>query len=399
MKKFSASLLILLFFTGSSISYEYTPVVETIASSFIHSMDSQMPFNMPMRVFSGNDGTLYVVDTFNNMIHKIDSYGDVVQFAGDIVMLDDTPLLDSSHFPMGFHHDGSLENALFNRPVDAVIDAYGNIFIADHSNHAIRVIDTSAVFNNDSDINRYVTSVFTLAGGNGAGYLNGFGLETMFHYPSALALDSAGNLYVADTGNSAIRRIDVNGYVTTVAGLGGEYGYRNGNAGESLFHHPRGIVVNENGIIFVADTGNHLIRIIDGNAVRTLAGMYRLPFPRLMLGRHLRGVTNYPLGGFADSEYGKYAMFGAPIGLTLWNDVLIVADSLNHAIRAILPTGEVITIAGTGYSGYANGSLHESMFFNPQGVYIFGDELIIVDTGNNLIRRITNFNESMRDYL
>jgi len=389
MKKISAYFLILLLFTGGNMNYEFTPVVEKVASTFTYTTDSnQISFNMPMNVFSGGDGTLYVLDTFNNMIHKIDSYGNTTLFTGNIVMLDEyTPLLDSFQFPMGFHRDGSLENALFNRPVDGVKDAYGRIFIVDHSNHAIRVIDTSVLYNNDLEENRYITSVFTLAGGNGAGYSNGFGLEATFYYPSAIAIDSDGNLYIADAGNNVIRRIDTNGYVTTVAGLGGVFGYRNGNANESLFRHPMGIAVNETGTIFVADTGNHLIRIIEGNAVRTLAGTYTLPFQGLGVGRRIHAIPNYPQGGFGDTGYYNGATFNAPKGLTLWGDVLIVADSLNHAIRAVLPTGEVSTIISA--RGDVNETLHEPIISVPQGVYVLDNKLLIVNMGNNSILRIT----------
>jgi len=245
-KVFICLLSILLLSTGGYM--EYIPIVETVANASVHSMDSnQIPFNLPANVFSDENGTLYVLDTFNNMIHKIDSYGNVVRFAGNILMLDEhTPLLDSSRFPMGFILDGYLEDALFNRPVDAVQDANGRIFIVDRSNHAIRVIYTT--FANDdgleSEEGYYVVSVFTFAGGGNAGYANGRGAEAMFYYPSALALGSCGNLYIADTGNNAIRRIDTSGYVTTVAGQAGRHGYRNGIAREALFYHPMGIAVN-----------------------------------------------------------------------------------------------------------------------------------------------------------
>jgi len=133
-----------------------------------------------------------------------------------------------------------------------------------------------------------------------------------------------------------------------------------------------------------------------------LAGTYHLPHPQFRQGVNVRGIENQPTGGFADSEYGKYAMFNMPIGLALWNDVLFVADSMNHAIRIILPTSEVITITGTGSPGYINGFLSESMFHVPQGVYVFGNELIIIDTGNSLIRRIVlpryDYDEDMGDY-
>ena len=260
--------------------------------------------------------------------------------------------------------------ALFNRPAGFAVGANGSIFIADSANNAIRVIENGAVY--------------TFAGGETAGHVNGRLYAARFNQPRAIAIGPCGNLFVADTLNHVIRRISEDGNVTTIAGTPGVFGMRNGAAGTAAFDSPMGIVVCPAGRIFVADTGNHLIRVIENGEVRTLAGTVVLPAEP--------GFDNYPLGGFAD---GFAAMFGSPTGLAFWGENLIVADSMNHKIRAVLPTGETITLAGTGYPGYLNTAPASASFHLPSGLYVRNNRLYIADTGNNLIRtmelRTTDF--------
>ena len=366
--------------------YTYTPIVVTMVGigSSGHTDGELAQFTMPMSIFSGENGVLYVLDTYNNLVRQVDSHNEVSRFAGDIVMLDDTqPLLDSFRFAQGFFRNGVLSSnatnirddvALFNRPTDGVMDSEGRIFIVDRSNHAIRMI-------HDGHVSIH-------AGGNGAGYEGG--MEAMFFYPTAIAMGNNGNIYVADTGNNAIRRINASGYVTTVAGSPNQAGYNNGDIRNALFNQPMGIAVADDGTIFVADSGNHLIRVIESRQVRTLAGTYVLP-----QGEGLNEWEQQPIGGFANSyvnhnNYFSGAMFNMPMGLALLDDMLIVADSVNHVIRVIqLSSGEVATIGTGRIPNYANGFIQEAMFHLPQGVYVFGNNLIIADTGNNNIRKIT----------
>ena len=321
-------------------------------------------FNLPMGVFGGENGELYVLDTYNNMIRIIDYQGHVSRFAGDILMDGDFPVLDMFRFPRGFHRDGPLEYALFNRPTAGAIDEAGRMFIVDSGNHAIRVIIDRAVY--------------TFVGGV-AGHKDGPIAYAMFYHPTALAIDSYGNLYIADTGNSAIRRIDTSGYVTTVAGIPGQFGFNDGPAEEALFNEPMGIAIGTEGAIFIADSNNHLIRVLEGGYVRTLAGIFQLPNEDDPYDEW----DMLPIGGYED---GIFAMFNTPIGIALWGDNLIVADSLNHAIRMVRPCGEAFTIVGTGHPGHGDG--FNAMLHLPKGVYIFGGELIITDTGNNMIRKM-----------
>ena len=339
------------------------PEVQTIAGTGAHGYNdgspSQTQFNLPMGVFSTNDGTIFVTDTYNNLIRRIDTNGITTTIAGEIQGDDEFG------FPLGRYREGNLSQALFNRPTSGVIAADGTIFISDSGNHIIRKITPYGhvyTFASETDEEDDETAVF--------------------YHPMALAFAPDGSIVFADTLNHVIRKVDMEGNATTIAGIPGVYGFNNGANDEALFNTPMGIAVDKNGVIFVADTGNHLIRVIQDGFVSTLAGT--LLFPNQVAWVETAGeFDDIPIGGFAD---GFEAMFDSPIGLALWNDILIIADSSNHRIRAVLPSGEVITLAGTGYPDGNSGVALFAAFQLPQGVYVLGDMLYIADTGNNLIR-------------
>jgi DNA-binding beta-propeller fold protein YncE len=133
-------------------------------------------------------------------------------------------------------------------PAGVAIDPHGNVIVADFSNHRIRKITPAGV-------------VSTLAGSGINGFRDGPGVDAQFTDPSGLAVDAAGNAYVADEGNNRIRKIAPDGIVTTLAGTGAR-GFRDGAAAEAQFAAPMGIAVDPSGDIFVADSGNHRIREI-----------------------------------------------------------------------------------------------------------------------------------------
>ena len=192
---------------------------------------------------------------------------------------------------------------------------------------------------------------------------------------------------MADTLNNCIRKIDPDGNVTTVAGVPETGGYSDGEAGEALFNEPSGIAVNSDGsVIFVADTGNHVIRKIDVDAglVTTFAGM--------MTGE--ADDDGEPLGGFKNGV-ALSAVFNLPRGLALsespadGKSVLFVADSGNHMIRAVTPGGIVITVAGSGEAGDRGGSCMDDALNAACGVSVMNGVLYIADTGNNKIKAVS----------
>lgn len=207
--------------------------------------------------------------------------------------------------------DGAAGASRFSDPYGVAIDPRGVVYVADGGEaNRIRVIRPDG-------------SVATLAGG-AEGFADGAGAAAAFHTPSALALDHAGNLYVADTGNHAIRKVAPDGGVTTLAG-GGEPGYLDGVGRAARFNGPVGIAVDDAGIVYVADTYNDRIRRIgpDG-AVSTLAGS---GVPMLLDGAALQ------------------AGFDTPSALAVGRDgAIYVADTGNHALRRI-KDGMVDTLA------------------------------------------------------
>lgn len=216
----------------------------------------------------------------------------------------------------------------------------------------------------------------TLAGNSGYGIADGTGSDARFQFPQGVAVDASGNVYVADTQNSTIRLIDTSGNVSTLAGLAGNTGSTNGTGSAASFKYPQGITVDVAGNIYVADTGNDLIRMVTpAGIVTTLAGT--------------TGVT-----GTANGT-GTNAQFKLPASIAvdaLTN--LYVADTYNSTIRSLTFSGSnwvVKTIAGSaGTNALRDGVGTNAFFYQPAGIAVDNaGNLYVADTGNNAIRELT----------
>jgi len=257
--------------------------------------------------------------------------------------------------------DGTNSNARFNDPAGLAVAADGAVFIADNQNHAIRRIGTNGV-------------VTTLAGLLGTpGSADGSGSAARFDSPTGLALGPDGALYVSDTGNHTIRRVTTNGIVTTLAGSAGNADYADGSAAAARFNQPLGLAVAPDGTVLVADSGNHLIRVITTNSiVSVLAG-------------------NPETFGSADGT-GTNAFFNSPVGLALAADgSLFVSDANNFTIRRVSAAGVVTTIAGaTGQDGAVDGPASSARFGKPAELALAPNgTLYIADAAHHTIRRLT----------
>jgi len=216
-----------------------------------------------------------------------------------------------------------------------------------------------------------ITTVSTIAGNREEGTADGKGAAARFFGPRGVAIDAQNNIYVADTRNHRIRKITPDGTVTTLAGTG-EEGFAGGLRQNARFNRPSSLVLDPQGNIYIIDMGNNCIRKITSDGqVSTLAGSY------------------YP--GFADGK-GSLAKFHSPRAITIDNaNNLYVTDTENNAIRKITPDGTVSTFAGNPYKyGSADGEGKEATFFYPLGIVSDGHgNIFVADNGNRKIRRIT----------
>ena len=292
---------------------------------------SAAQFNTPRAVATDGAGNVYVSDTGNDTIRKVSAGGITTTLAG-------SPGLAGSV-------DGTGSAARFTKPEGLVIDSAGNVIVADFGNNTIRRITPAGV-------------VTTLAGTAGVrGAANGTGAAASFNSPVGVALDAAGNIYVADSGNQLIRKVTPAGVVTTYAGVAGTAGSADGPAASATFRGPSGVAVDTAGNVYVGDSNNATIRKIDTSAVVSTAA-----------GR----------AGITGSTDGSAALFNNPNGVVAdATGNLYVADSANGTIRKITPAGVVTTVAGVadGRSGVQTGALPGRLVF---------PFLIAIDSAGNL---------------
>jgi len=203
-------------------------------------------FNAPVGIARDVAGNYFVADSMNHTIRKVTPAGVVTTLAGSAGAAGDV--------------DGTQAAARFNLPSGIAVDANGNVFVSDTNNNLIRKVTPAGV-------------VTTFAGlGGVSGSSDGKGNAALFNLPGGMTIDPTGNLYVADTGNSTIRRITPAGVVDTIAGLPTIAGLKDGSGVAAWFNQPRDVCINPNGALYVADTGNASIRRIDPNGnVTTLA--------------------------------------------------------------------------------------------------------------------------------
>jgi len=316
-------------------------------------------FNFPFGIAADNSLNLYIADTNNNLIRKATRISDgsynVTTIAGDV-----QSLITNGYYTTGKRNlklpvpygeniglnagwrDGSGINTSFNLPSGIVVDNSGNILVADSSNNVIRKLSLAS----DGSYN-----VTTVAGNHLIrGWQDGSGSNAHFKYPFSLAKDKKGGIYVIDAYNNVVRKMtytaDGSLNVVTIAGFYGSSGpqFQDGIGTNALFNFPGSITVNDDGsVIYVADTGNSLIRKVqlikggpnDGSYnVTTVAGTaYTVPGSSTSIGFYNLGKTD---------GVGNVASFRYPAGITLdLSGSLIVADTNNQIIRKTYPISDI----------------------------------------------------------
>lgn len=314
--------------------------------------------DQPSGVAVDSAGNLYIADSNNSVIRKVDTSGRITTLAGSHVA--------------GFLN-GTKSSAEFNNPLSVAVDSAGDVFVADAGNNMIREVTG--------------TAVSTIAGSVTPGSTGDGGLATSaeLNLPTGVAVDAAGDVFVADFNNSVIREVYYSANystsdINTVAGslsLGPGYLGDGGLATKAKLNYPYGVTVDSSGNVYVADTTNAVIRkfTVGGN-IYTIAG---------------NGVVGF--GG--DGGPALSASIDLPTSLAVDHfGNLFIADRNNNVIRRVDPSGNITTVAGNwhlgrGYAGDGNVAT-SAMLSLPWGVAVDSSgNLYIADTYNNRIRKVT----------
>ncbi|MEI6403488.1 MAG: hypothetical protein WCP59_15020, partial [Actinomycetota bacterium] len=308
--------------------------------------------NFPTGVAVDTAGNIYIAEYFNYRVRKVDaSTGIITTIAGT-----DTGDYNGDNI--------TATTAQLNGPSSVAVDTAGNIYIADTDNQRVRKIDSS-------------TGIITTIAGTDTGDYNGDNITAttaQLNGPSSVAVDTAGNIYIADAGNQRVRKVDSStGIITTIAGTDTP-GYNGDNitATTAQLNYPYGVAIDTAGNIYIADTGNQRVRKVDSNTGVII---------------HIAGA------GVGDTSPATSSLLKSPRGLAIDTaGNIYIADTNNHRVRKVTAsTGLITTIAGTGTNGYNGDNITATtaQLNGPNGVAIdTAGNIYIADTGNERVRKI-----------
>jgi hypothetical protein len=312
--------------------------------------------NQPQGVAFNAAGNLFIADNNNDRVRMVDMNGIITTVAGNGVGA-------GSGGGSLSGDGGAATKAGLYRPNNLAFDMSGNMYIADIFNQRIRKVHTNG-------------NISTVAGSFGPGFLGDGGpaIVAAFYNPACVALDSTGNLFIADLFNSRIRKVDTNGIITTVAGGGGMNPGEGGAATNAALSTPQGVALDAGGNYYIADTLNNRIRKVDTNGIiTTVAG---------------KGSGTY--GGDGGSATNAY--LSQPWGMTV--DAagnMFIADLANNMIRKVATNGIITTVAGNRVPNFSGdgGAATNASLDNPACVALdAAGNLFIADWKNNRIRKV-----------
>lgn len=316
---------------------------------------------------------LLIVDTLNNRIRAVQQ-NTINTLAG----------LGNS----GFGGDGSTATqAQFDSPTSLSLSRTGDAYLADTNNHRIRRINALGNPSTLVGANDFIVS--TVAGSGLLGFSgdNAAANLARLNMPYGVAVDRQGNLYIADSNNHRIRRVDSSGRITTFAGTGIAGFSGDGDfAALAQLNFPTALLFKTTGELLIADSGNHRVRQVDSfGKITTLAGS---------------GASGFEQGSFAgDGSTASTARLNIPLGLALDDaGTLYIADSSNHRIRQVTPQGIISTLVGSGIPSFSGdgGAPAAATLNTPADVWVTSSgDLYIADSGNHRIRRVSKANPEL----
>jgi ribosomal protein S11 len=265
----------------------------------------------------------------------------------------------------GFSGDtGQASAAQLNSPRGGAVDAVGNVYIADRNNHRVRKVSPAGV-------------ITTFAGTGVAGFSGDTGQASaaQLSVPEGVAADAAGNVYIVDTGNARVRKVSPAGVITTLAGTSTPgFSGDTGQASAAQLNSPSGVAADSAGNVYIGDTSNHRVRKVSpAGVITTLAGTGVKGFSG-DTGQASAAQLNFPFGVAVDGAGNVY-----------------IADTDNHRVRKVDPTGVITTLAGTGTAGFSGdtGQASAAQLYFPEGVAVDGaGNVYIADTQNNRVRKV-----------
>ncbi|HLK66518.1 MAG TPA: hypothetical protein VKU19_23955 [Bryobacteraceae bacterium] len=306
----------------------------------------------PSDVFVDSNGNLFIADTANAVIREVTAAGVISTIAGTTAV--------------GYAGDGGLATAAaLLAPISVAVDSSGAVYIVENGDSRIRKIDTTKM-----NINTVVGNGYDGFAGDG-----GDPTKAQLNYPTGIALDSSGNMYIADFLNFRIRKV-AGGNITTVAGNGVlSFSGDGGPAVAAQLNGPHGVAADAAGNFYVSDSGNNVVRkVAKGGVISTIAG-------------------NGSPGSGGDGSAGTSAQLNSPMGLAVdGSGNVYISDSLNAKVRKVSSSGVISTVAGNGTPGFGgDGAAASSAQINtPLGLAVDGaGNLYIADFSNNRIRMVT----------